>query len=288
MKKNPYIYGYVIVAACFCIQAIGIGTFVAFGVFFKPILAEFGWSRATLASAQSVAIVAGGFLGILMGRLNDRFGPRLVTTIAGFFFGVGLLLMSGVNSVWQLYLFYGVLVGIGMSAIDVIPLTTVARWFTKQRGMMTGIVKMGTGTGQLIIPFAASLLIVNWDWRNSYLILGAAVMVLLMAIGQLLRRDPASTGLSPSGSRGHSEAGERDTEAGFNLQEAMRTRQLWTICFAIFSAIFCLLIIMTHIVPHATDLGIAPTIAAGILSTIGGGEYRRTVYHRYFYRSYRQ
>ena len=270
MKRPTYFYGYNIVAAGFGIQAIGIGTYIAFGVFFKPLLADFGWSRATLSGAQSLAMLVAGFLGILVGRLNDRLGPRLVMTVAGFFFGLGLLLMSGLNNLWQLYLFYGVVVGIGLSSIDVIALSTTARWFVRRRGMMTGIVKVGTGAGQLVMPLVSSMLIATYGWRTSYIIIGAIVMVLLISTGQLLRRDPARMGLLPDGNKETQTEGSKPAETGFYLHEALRTRQFWTICLAFLATMFCLLIIMVHIVPHATDIGISSTTAAGILSAIGG------------------
>lgn len=270
MRRPRYFYGYNIVASGFGIQAVGIGTFIAFGVFFKPLLNDFGWSRATLSGAQSMALLVAGFLGILVGRLNDRLGPRVVMTVAGFFFGLGLLLMSGLSNVWQLYLFYGVVVGIGLSSIDIIPLSTIARWFIRRRGMMTGVAKVGTGTGQFAIPLVASMLIVAYGWRNSYIIIGAIAMVLLIAIGQLLRRDPAGQGLLPDGNKESQAAGSEPAESGLYLHEAIRTRQFWTICLAYLATMFCLLIIMVHIVPHATDIGISSTTAAGILSAIGG------------------
>ena len=270
MKRPKFFYGYTIAASGFGIRAIGIGTCVAFGVFFKPLLVDFGWSRATLSGAQSLAFFIAGSLGILVGRLNDRLGPRLMITIAGFFFGLGLLLMSGLNNIWQLYLFYGVAAGIGLSSFDVIALSTTARWFIRRRGMMTGVVKVGTGAGQLVIPLVASMLIAAYGWRNSYIVLGAMAMVLLISIGQLLRRDPAGMGLLPDGNRETQTESSEPIETGVYLHEAIRTRQFWTICLAYFATMFCLLIIMVHIVPHATDIGVSSTIAAGILSTIGG------------------
>ena len=97
MKKPPFFYGYTVVASSFLIQSIGIGTLISFGIFFKPILADFDWSRATLSGAQSFSLLVMGFMGILMGRLNDRLGPRVVMTVTGLLFGLGLLLMSQVS-----------------------------------------------------------------------------------------------------------------------------------------------------------------------------------------------
>jgi MFS family permease len=270
MKRPAFFYGYVIAAACFGIQGVGVGTYTAFGVFFKPLLNEFDWTRATLSGAHSLVLLNMGVLGILVGRLNDRLGPRIVVTVTGFLFGLGLLLMSGLSNLWQLYLFYGLIVGMGMSSVDVIALSTTARWFVRRRGMMTGIVKVGTGAGQMIIPLVASMFITGFGWRTSYIIIGAVVMVLLIATGQFLRRDPASMGLLPDGERITERARPGLSDTGFSFREALGMRQLWTICLANLAVVFCLLIIMTHIVPHATDISIPPTTAAGILSTIGG------------------
>jgi len=270
MKRLTYFYGYNIVTAGFGIQAIGIGILISFGVFFKPLLVDFEWSRATLSGAQSLAMLVSGILGILIGRLSDRFGPRMVMSVATFFLGLGLLLMSGLNHVWQLFLFYSVIFGIGLSAIDIIPLSTTARWFIRRRGIMTGIVKVGTGAGQLVIPLVASLLIAGYGWRISYVIIGAAAMVMLIFIGQLLRRDPAQMGLLPDGNKELQTQSSKLTETDFYIREALRTWQFWTICFTFLATMFCLLMIMVHIVPHVTDIGISSTTAAGILSVIGG------------------
>ena len=165
MKKIPNhnsSYGYVIAASCFGIQAIGVGTYVCYGVFFNRLISEFGWSRAAISGASSVAFFLSGLFGILVGRLNDRIGPRNVMAITGFLFGLGHVLMSRLGAIWQLYVFYGVIVGMGLSSVDVIALSTTARWFVRKRGIMTGIVKIGTGAGQFIIPLVASMLITRY------------------------------------------------------------------------------------------------------------------------------
>jgi len=136
--------------------------------------------------------------------------------------------------------------------------------------MMTGIAKVGTGTGQLAIPLVASMLIAAYGWQTSYLIIGVATMVLLISLGQLLRRDPARMGLLPDGDREIQTESSKPAETGFSLHEALRTRQFWTICIVYLATMFCLLTIMVHIVPHATDMEISSTVAAGVLAAIGG------------------
>ena len=96
------------------------------------------------------------------------------------------MLMSQLNSVLQLYIFYGVLLGIGLSSIDVIALTTIARWFSLRRGAMTGLVKVGTGAGQFTIPLIASFLIGLVGWRHTYLIIGVAASPILFGVAQIL------------------------------------------------------------------------------------------------------
>lgn len=264
-------YGYNIVAAGFVIQAVCIGAMFTYGVFFKELQVELGWSRATISGASSLAFLIMGAVGILAGRLNDKIGPRILIVASGISLGLGYLLMSRLQAPWQLYLLYGVLVGIGFSTHDVITLSTVARWFVRRRGMMSGIVKVGTGSGQVVVPLIATALIAAYGWRNSYLIIGAVVLVTLITVAQVLRRDPQEMGLLPYGvSDEPFGANTGSTDPDVPLRAAALTRQFWTMCVAELSALFCLLTIIVHIVPHATDLGLPPATAAGVLSTIGG------------------
>ncbi len=269
--KTRYFYGYNIVAAGFTIQAVCIGALFAYGVFFKEIQAEFGWSRATISGASSLALLMMGAAGVLAGRLNDRIGPRILIAVSAVFLGLGYLLLSRIQSPWQLYVVYGILAGIGFSTHDVITLSTVARWFDKRRGAMSGIVKVGTGSGQLLGPMLATLLLAVFGWRYSNVIIGAAILVALLLVAQLMRRDPQDMGLLPDGriSKSYGWNG-KVTGQSLTLKEAARIEQFWTICITEFAIFFCLFTIVVHIVPHARDLGLAPAYAAGVLSTIGG------------------
>lgn len=269
--KARYFYGYNIVAAGFVIQGVSIGALFTYGVFFKEFQTELGWSRAVISGASSLAFFIMGAVGILAGRLNDRIGPRILIVASGISLGLGYLLMSRLQVPWQLYLLFGVLGGIGFSTHDVITLSTVARWFVKRRGMMSGIVKMGTGAGQLLVPLIAAALIAVYGWRKSYLIIGCLALAALVAAARLLYRDPQHKGLLPDGN--NQENCREDCsfqERGLTLRTAVRMGQFWTLCLMEFAIFFCLLTIVVHIVPHATDLGLPPAIAAGVLSTIGG------------------
>lgn len=269
-KKPHFFYGYVIVAASFAIQWVCVGAMFTYGIFFKPLLNEFGWSRATISGASSITMLFVGLMGIVSGRLNDRFGPRVIMVVSGLFLGGGYLLMSLLQAPWQLYLFYGVIVGTGMASHDIVTLSTVARWFVRRRGMMTGIVKTGTGAGQLMVPLIATVLLAAYGWRTSYLLIGAAALILFVLISLLFRRNPQQMGLLPYGAESTMSVPSDSAEQGLSLREVIRTRQFWLISLAYFSVIYCLLTIIVHIVPHATDIGISPTRAAGVLSTIGG------------------
>ena len=269
-KRSRFFYGYIIVLAAFLIHMVVWGMFNSYGVFFKPLTMEFGWTRAMTSSAVSVAMIVYGLLGIAMGRLSDRFGSRMIMVVCGLFLGLGYLLMSQVNTIWQLYLFYGLMIGIGVSPLDVSLLSTVARWFVKKRGMMTGIVKVGTGIGILVVPIVVNWLIVGNGWRTSYIIMGIVVLVFVIVVAQLLRRDPEQMGQLPDGEEKASAGSLNSVEGGLSLREAIHTRQFWVICAVFFCVEFITLIISVHIVPNALDLEISPTKAASLLGAIGG------------------
>ena len=269
-RKPKFFYGYIVVLATFCIFAVGGGVWVVFGIFFEPMLTEFGWARAMLSGAFSLWVFVITLFGIGLGRLTDKFGPRSVVTACGLFLGLGFLLMSQVNTIWQLYLFYGVILGIGISGLWIPIIATVPRWFAKRMGMMLGIVLSGASVGGIIMPSLATRLIITYGWRTSYIIIGIIVLVLIILAAQFLRRDPAQMGQLPDGGN-ELKAESLDLQAGgMSLREAVHTRRFWILC-AIFGCLwFSADAIWVHLVIHAIDLGIPAASAANILAIIGG------------------
>ena len=270
-KRAPrFFYGYVVAIAAFFIMTIMWGTLYSFGVFLKPVSVEFGWTRIMASGAYSLYMILHGFFHIVMGKINDRYGPRVVLSVCGFFLGLGFLLLSNVSTIWQLYLFYGVLISIGMGGAFVPILSTVARWFVRRRGLLTGIVSSGVSAGIMIMPPISRLLISTYGWRFSYFIVGIVSLVSVVLAAQFLKRDPGQMGLLPDGDNEMKLEGRVSGDGGFTLPEAFHSKQLWTVCAIYFCFGIFVQTIMVHIVPHATDLGTSAIVAASILAVAGG------------------
>lgn len=269
-NKGEIYYGYIMVVAIFFIITIMGGTMYCFGVFFKPLRSEFGWTSTQTSLAFSLYMVIHGLFSIVTGKMNDSFGPRIVMTICGFFLGVGYLAMSRINALWQLYILYGLILPIGMSGV--VPLiSTVTRWFVKKRSLMTGICAAGIGTGTMIIPPVVSWLISTSGWRQSFIIIGAVSLVLIIVLAQFLKRDPTDIAQSTYDTDQADKMVAQRQVKGFSLRQAVWTNQFWILSAAYFSFLFYLQSVMVHIVPHAINMGISPIKAATIITFIGGG-----------------
>jgi MFS family permease len=268
-RQPRVFYGYIVVAVAFLIMLMMWGAYYSFGVFFEPLLAEFGWTKATTSGAFSLSFFLTGLLGVFAGKLTDRFGPRIVLTVCGFFLALGYVLVSQTNALWQLYLFYGGIVALGMSA-SVIPLqSTVARWFVRRRGAMNGTVVSGIGMGMVVVPPVANWLISSYSWRTSYVVVSISALVLIISSAQFLKRDPAKIGQLPYGEDGLEAKGGL-LDAGLSLREAIRTWQFWTFGVALLCFTMSEGTILVHIVSHAIGLGISDASAALIIPIIGG------------------
>jgi len=267
--KSGFRYGYIIVAACFVIALVAEGVEYSFGVFFEPLLSEFGWTRAMTSGALSLAAALHIPILLLAGRLTDRFGPRLLLSTCGFFFGLGYLLMSRTNTIWQLYLCYGVIASIGFGLYWIPVASIIPQWFARRRGLMMGIVTAGIGIGTSIMPPLASRLIYTYGWRSTYLLIGSMSMGAIMISAQFLRRSPNQPPGLPPGEPELKQQGTAEKPREFSFREAIHARPFWMFATIFFSWALCLSIIMIHSVIHAIGLGMTPASAANILAIIG-------------------
>ncbi|MFP4704370.1 MAG: MFS transporter [Spirochaetaceae bacterium] len=272
--------GYVVVAASFVVQGTIVGALFSYSVFFDALQVEFGWSRAVISGAASAALLALGVWAMVLGSLNDRLGPRAILSVAAVAMTVGYALMSRIQTPAHLYLAYALIVGLAFGAHDVITLSTVARWFERQRGRMSGIVKTGTATGQVVAPALVAMLIAGKGWRSAFLGIALVAGPIVAIAAQLMRlpqeRTQQETGAA-EGKGGATDGDLRSDAAGTTRVKAgmggatatMATPAFRWLAAAQLSVFFCMPTVIVHIVPYGTDMGLDRALAAGVLSAIG-------------------
>ncbi|MEE9202340.1 MAG: MFS transporter [Dehalococcoidia bacterium] len=276
MKQGRFFYGWVIVGAGLVVWILEPGMYASFGVFFKPIASELGWTRAMVAGAVSLASITMGVLAPFSGALSDRYGARRLVMASGALTGLAYALISMTQTLWQFYAFY-ILMGLGMG-ISFAPITAaVIRWFEKSRGLALGITSVGTGIGGMLFPPLSNQLISMWGWRSSYLVMGILMGAAVLLAGTFLRTSPRDMGLLPYGARASgtpaasSPAGNPAPLAGSTMPQAIRTVAFWTVFFAAVAAVFSFSLVNVHLVNYATDQGLTPATAAAIMAVFGAG-----------------
>src|SRR5256712_6461883 len=175
-----------------------------FGVYIKPMEAEFGWGRGALSGAAAVSLVLLGAAGPLVGRLADRYGPRRIVTVSLLLLGAGAVGAAFVQSLWHVYVTIGLFLALGAGGLSTPTAATVAaRWFEARRGVAIGIAAGGMSAGQLVVIPLAMALTLAFGWRMSFLWQGVGLLVLVLPIAVwLVGDDPAERGLRPYGATG--------------------------------------------------------------------------------------
>ncbi|MBI2934157.1 MAG: MFS transporter [Chloroflexi bacterium] len=270
MGRRGIFYGWTNVALFFFIAVMMWGPQYSFGVFFKSLASEFDWSRAETSVAMTMNLVVGGSLGFLFGGLSDRYGPQKVMSLSAIFIGTGYLFLSRLSASWQLYLWFGLIVGIGMSSAYIVPAASISRWFIRKRGIALGITLMGMSFSQIFIPPLLALMIGWTGWRNSYAFIGAATLAVVLALAAFLKKSPEEAGLLPDGDKEPPvTSGFSGVVDGFTLKQSARFPAFWMVFVLWICLSIPVFLAIVHVVPLATDVGIGPVEAAVILSFIG-------------------
>lgn len=291
-RKAPrFYYGWVIVALSCFTMFTAVGTRWSFGVFYVAILSAFDWSRAETAGAFSVGMIIHGLFAPVTGYLIDRFGPRWLFPLGALFLAVGLAVASRIQAVWQFYVCFGLVIGVGINTLSFSPnMSRIPLWFIVKRGLAAGIVLSGVGIGSLIMVPLVELAIVHLGWRNALLVLAAFILCLLVPLNALFqRRSPEDVGQHPDGesprflksgrsdSRGSgSPSPSEKTLIQWTLKMAFKTRPFWWLNVMAFCQGFLFNMLLVHQVVYIVDAGYNSVFAAslagmvGLFSSVGG------------------
>jgi len=259
-SKRSY-YGWAVVGVVFLAELLTFGLVYSFGVFLKPVASEFHWSRAATTGAFFAYAIIHDLLAPVMGKLADRFGPRVVAAIGGFCIGLTMVLMSCTTAIWQVYLFYAVIFSLGAASIYAPLMATVSQWFTERRGLAVGITAAGLGAGILVFSPLAAWLIFSYGWRMAYIVVGSICWVLFIPVVRFIRRAPK---------RSIEVEIQNESNKDFTTMEALKTRAFWMLSFTWLFIALANWAIMVNIVPLLTDMEVSLVTAGIILGVMGG------------------
>ena len=238
------------------------------------MLEELGWSRTMASGLYTAGSLTAAVLVVMVGRMLDRYGARVMMAAVGTVFGFALIWMSTVNHPIQLYIGYAAIRTLGQGSIVLISTTMVAIWFVRMRGRATALTALGSAGGQISFPLLIHLFVDDFGWRGAWIALAVIVWVVVIPIAVfLIRRSPEAIGVLPDGdSPVESPTGSKGSAAplvvneGHTLHQATRTRSFWLLLYAGSSQSLIGTALVFHLISFFETKGVGDGAAAVTLS----------------------
>lgn len=260
-KNHKVFYGWWIVGAGFFI-AMYIGGCINYGftAVFEPIASNFGWSYAQVSFAASLRGLEMSLLAPIVGLLMDRWGPRRLVFAGATIIGLGLLLLSRINS---LATFYGafILIAMGISTcVGVVPVATVGNWFQRKVTIATGILVSGTAMGGLMVPLATRVIDI-FEWRTAMVIFGFGAWGILLPLSLLFRHKPEQYGYLPDGDlhkkllATEGQPSAQGNELDIGVKQVLKSSSFWHIAMGFMCHILVMNTVVTHVMPYLSSIG---------------------------------
>ena len=278
--QRRFYYGWVLVGVAVITGGFntGVGTW-ALTVFAKPMTEELEWSRTAFFLSLTIYTAVASFLSPLVGPWRDTTrGPRVLMLAGAVVIGVSLISMKWVDSLWEFYLFYGVLAAIGSLGIgEALTQAILPKWFVRKRGKALGIAVMGGGLGPLLAPLTLHTIMSVVGWRDTWVIMGVVVIVILVPLSFLVRTRPEDIGLLPDGeltpaaeepSRQQARPQPPD-ERSLTRGEAIRSPAFWLIILAYALGGLGMRGFQVNWIPYLQDIGFATGIGALAITVYG-------------------
>ena len=277
-KEGSFHFGWIIVVTSFIALALIYSLQYSFSVFFVALIKEFGWSRSIGAGAFSLFSIFSSLSGPLVGSLISSLGLQRVLLLGSLVMGVGLVLCSFIQTWWHFYLFFGIIIALGVGATGWIPnVTLINLWFREKRGLAIGIISSGIGIGIFVCVPASQHLILRFGWRVSYCLMAAFIpLVIILITLTLLKRPPpvkpvlaTADGSFPASTRDPLIVDQEWTSRSWNLQKAAGTKRFWLLGLAFFLGNFMAQSIFVHQVAFFVDHRLSAVFASYLVGLVG-------------------
>jgi len=261
-KSSRFDYGWVVVGAGALMTCVGFGAMLSLAVFLQPISEAMGWSRAGVSAAATLDFLFMAVAAFFWGTLSDRFGTRIVVLAGSVILGLGLVLASQAQNLWQFQLAFGALIGIAAGSFYAPMVAVASAWIEKHRSLAVALVSAGMGVAPLTIAPSASWLITTYDWRTAMLVIGIAAWALLIPACFLVRPAPQGAGDSAADTN-------NTPQTEWTAAQALRTPQFAVLAGAHFACCAAHSGPIFHMVSFAMVCGIAPLTAVTVYSLAG-------------------
>lgn len=265
MKKNKWL----IVLSAIGIH-ICIGSVYAWSVLTKPIMQAMGFTLQETTWTFSIAILFLGLSAGFLGSYVEKHGPRRSGLVSTVFFGIGMLgtaFALSQHSLLLMYLFYGVIGGIGLGTGYITPVSTLVKWFPNNRGLATGLAIMGFGFASLIAGPVMQLLIAKYGLINNFIILGCVYMVIMTASSLYLEPPKVS---AVTEVKAKLASLPENNQAQYTVNEAMKTWHFYALWWIFFTNITCGIGLLAVASPMAQEvIQMTPLAAASMVGIIG-------------------
>jgi OFA family oxalate/formate antiporter-like MFS transporter len=272
-RSGSSYYGWRIVAVAFLTHCLNVGcVFYSFGVFFTPLIHEFGWTRAQISWGFSSVSILGALWSPFVGRVVDRYGPRPSQLFGALVLGTTFMLLSRVQSLGEYYVLMALFVSMGSTALGPIPSNSaVAGWFLRRRGRALGFATAGISMGGVIFVPLAQTLITHFGWRQAFVVLGAVVIgVGIAPIFFVMRKPPAELPAEERMRSSTTPGLAYEIEHSVTVRDAVRDPNFWLIAGAFSLTVMGLSAILLHQMALLIDFGVSPGHAALALGATAG------------------